>query len=117
LCRLKDIYTAASEEAGRDALEAFGKIGNDKYSMIHQSWFTQWDDLIEFFKYDPEIRRAIYTTNAIESLNYQLRKVTKNRSTFVNDDALYKIMYRAIRNASEKWSMPIRGLGSCTKVL
>ncbi len=64
--------------------------------------------MIEFFKYAPDIRKAIYTTNAIESLNYQLRKVTKNRSTFVNDEAIFKILYLAIRNAKEKWTMPIR---------
>jgi transposase-like protein len=76
--------------------------------MIYQSWERRWDDLNEFFKYPPEIRRAIYTTNAIESMNYQLRKVTKNRSTFSTDDAIFKILYLAIRNASEKWTMPIR---------
>jgi transposase-like protein len=108
---LKAVYTAASEEAGRDALEEFGKIWNPKYPMIYQSWDTHWHDLAEFFKYPPDIRRAIYTTNAIESLNYQLRKVTKNRSTFINDDAIFKIMYLAIRNASEKWTMPIRNWG------
>jgi transposase-like protein len=76
--------------------------------MIYQSWEMHWEDLSEFFKYPLEIRRAIYTTNAVESLNYQLRKVTKNRSTFCTDDAIFKILYLAIRNASEKWTMPIR---------
>jgi transposase-like protein len=108
---LKAIYSAATEEAGREALEEFGKIWNTKYPMIYQSWDNHWDDLSEFFKYPPEIRKAIYTTNAIESLNYQLRKVTKNRSTFPNDDAIFKILYLAIRNASEKWTMPIRDWG------
>ncbi|GHT91587.1 hypothetical protein FACS1894140_2410 [Spirochaetia bacterium] len=108
---LKAVYAAATEEAGRDALEEFGKIWNTKYPMIYQSWDTHWNDLSEFFKYPPEIRKAIYTTNAIESLNYQLRKVTKNRSTFPNDDAIFKILYLAIRNASEKWTMPIRDWG------
>jgi transposase-like protein len=72
---LKVIYTAPTEAAGRNALEGFGKIWNDKYPMISQSWENHWDDRSDFFKYPPEIRRAIYTTNAIESLNYQLRKV------------------------------------------
>jgi transposase-like protein len=108
---LKAVYTAASEEAGRDALEEFDKTWNSKYPMIYQSWDTRRQDLAEFFKYPPDIRRAIYTTNAIESLNYQLRKVTRNRSTFINDDAILKIMYLAIRNASEKWTMPIRNWG------
>jgi transposase-like protein len=104
---LKQVYSAPTGESGRDALEEFGKIWNEKYPMIYQSWERHWDDLSEFFKYPPEIRRAIYTTNAVESLNYQLRKVTKNRSTFVNDDAIFKILYLAIRNASQKWTMPI----------
>lgn len=108
---LKAIYTAATEAAGREALEDFGKNWNGKYPMIYQSWDTHWSDLCEFFKYPPEIRRAMYTTNAIESLNYQLRKVTKNRSTFPNDEAIFKILYLAIRNASEKWTMPIRNWG------
>jgi transposase-like protein len=79
--------------------------------MIYQSWDHRRDDLSEFFKYPNEIRRAIYTTNAIESLNYQLRKITKNRSTFSTDDAIFKILYLAIRNASKKWTMPIKNWG------
>jgi transposase-like protein len=108
---LKAVYSAATEDAARAALDDFGKTWNNKYPMIFQSWENHWDNLSEFFKYPPEIRRAIYTTNAIESLNYQLRKVTKNRSTFSTDDAILKIMYLAIRNASKKWTMPIREWG------
>jgi len=108
---LKSIYSASSEAAGRDALEEFGKKWDEKYPMIFRSWEHHWDNLSEFFKYPPEIRRAIYTTNAIESMNYQLRKVTKNRSTFSTDDAILKILYLAIRNASKKWTMPIREWG------
>jgi transposase-like protein len=108
---LKAIYSAATEASGRDALKAFGKNWNAKYPMIHKSWEHHWEDLSEFFKYSQAIRKAIYTTNAIESLNYQLRKVTKNRSIFSTDDAILKILYLAIRNASEKWTMPIRDWG------
>jgi transposase-like protein len=108
---LKAVYSANTEEAGRDALEEFGKTWNGKYPMIYKSWNQRWDDLNEFFKYPPEIHRAIYTTNAIESMNYQLRKVTKNRSTFSTDDAIFKILYLAIRNTSEKWTMLIRDWG------
>jgi transposase-like protein len=108
---LKTVYTAANEGAARDALEQFGKTWDEKYPMIYRSWDEHWNDLCEYFKYSPEIRRAIYTTNAIESLNYQLRKVTKNRSTFSTDDAIFKILYLAIRNASEKWTMPIKNWG------
>ncbi len=74
---LKTIYTAPSETAGRTALEAFGEFWNAKYPMIYQAWDTSWTDLCEFFQYPPEIRRAIYTSNAIESVNYQLRSVAK----------------------------------------
>jgi len=108
---LKAVYTANTEKSGREALEEFGKIWNEKYPMIYKSWIGHWDDLSEFYKYPEEIRRVIYTTNAIESLNYQLRKVTKNRSTFSTDDAILKLLYLAIRNASKKWTMPIRNWG------
>jgi transposase-like protein len=89
---LKGIYTAPGEEAGRAALGDFGKIRNGKYPVILRSWEKYWDDLSEFFTCPPEIRKAIYTTNAIESLNYQLRKVTRNRLAFVNDDAIFKVL-------------------------
>jgi len=108
---LKAVYSAQTEESGRVALEEFRKTWECKYPMICQPWDRRWDDLSEFFKYPGEIRRAIYTTNAIESLNYQLHKVTKNRSTFSTDDAIFKIMYLAVRNASEKWTMPIKNWG------
>jgi transposase-like protein len=108
---LKEIYSSPSDKTGREALEAFGTKWNARYPMIYKSWSTHWEDLNEFFNYPPEIRKAIYTTNAIESLNFQLRKVTKNRSSFPNDDAILKIMYLAIRNASVKWTMPIRDWG------
>ena len=108
---LKTVYSAASEQAARAALDEFGGIWDGKYPMIYQSWVAHWEELSEFFKYPPEIRRAIYTTNAVESLNYQLRKVTKNRSSFSTDDAILKILYLAIRNASHKWTIPIRDWG------
>jgi transposase-like protein len=108
---LKAVYSANSEEAGHDALEDFSKKWDDKYPMIYQSWQRHWNDLSEFYKYSPEIRKAIYTTNAIESLNFSLRKVIKNKLIFVNDDAIFKILYLAVRNASEKWTMPIRDWG------
>jgi transposase-like protein len=108
---LKAIYSANTEAAARNALEDFGKKWDEKYPMIFKSWDHRWDDLSEFFKYPSGIRKAIYTTNAVESLNYQLRKVTKNRLSFPTDDAIFKILYLAIRNASEKWTMPIRNWG------
>jgi transposase-like protein len=108
---LKTIYSANTENAARNALEEFGEKWNDKYPMIYNSWNSRWNDLCEFLNYPPEIRKVIYTTNAIESLNYQLRKVIKNRSTFSTDDAILKIIYLALRNASKKWTMPIRDWG------
>jgi len=108
---LKAVYSANTEAAGREALEEFGKTWKEDYPMIYASWDRHWNDLSEFYNYPPEIRRAIYTTNAVESMNYQLRQVTKNRSSFPTDDAIIKIMYLAIRNASKKWTMPIRDWG------
>jgi putative transposase len=109
---LKTIYRAPSEEAGRAALEQFGEKWQSKYPLIYKSWDTNWPDLCEFFKYPQEIRRVIYTTNAIELLNYQLRKVTRNRSVLVSDEAIYKIMYLALSNAAKKWTMPIKDWGA-----
>jgi putative transposase len=108
---LKKIYSAATEDAGRQSLEDFGEKWETKYPVIFKSWDSHWNDLIEFFKYPPEIRKAIYTTNAIESLNFQLRKVSRNKSTFPTDDAIFKVMYLALKNASKKWTMPIQNWG------
>jgi len=108
---LKSVYSAATEKAGRESLEEFGRKWNGKYPMIYKSWESHWDDLTEYYKYPEGIRRAIYTTNAIESLNFQLRQVTKNRLIFPTDDAIFKILYLAIQNASKKWTMPIRDWG------
>ena len=100
VCRdLKEIYSAINAESGHEALEEFGKKWNNKYPMIQASWERNWNDLIEFFNYPKDIRRAIYTTNAIESLNFSLRKVTRNKSSFPDDDSIYKVMYLAIKNA------------------
>lgn len=106
VCRdLKEVYSAINAESGHEALEEFGKKWNDKYPMIQASWERNWNDLTEFFNYPKDIRRAIYTTNAIESLNFSLRKVTRNKSSFPDDDSIYKVMYLAIKNASTRWTM------------
>jgi transposase-like protein len=94
------------------ALEAFGKKRQAIYSLIYKSWDSTWPEFCEFFKYPEEIRRVIYTTDAIESLNYRLRKVTGNRSVLASDEAIYKIMYVALRNAAKKRAMPIKGWGA-----
>ena len=112
VCRdLKEVYSAINAESGHEALQEFGKKWNDKYPMIQASWERNWNDLTEFFNYPKDIRRAIYTTNAIESLNFSLRKVTKNKSSFPDDDSIYKIMYLAIKNASTRWTMSIKDWG------
>ena len=112
VCRdLRSIYSAVNEEEALEALDDFGKKWNSKYPMIQRSWEAHWNDLSEFFKYPEEIRRVIYTTNAIESLNASLRKVTKNRAAFPDDEAIIKIMYLAISKAAKKWTMPIRNWG------
>ena len=109
VCRdLKEVYSAINAESGHEALEEFGRKWNDKYPMIQASWERNWNDLTEFFNYPKDIRKAIYTTNAIESLNFSLRKVTKNKSSFPDDDSIYKIMYLAIKNASTRWTMSIK---------
>ena len=90
------------------ALERFAERWDDKYPQISKSWRNHWENLNTLFNYPPDIRKAIYTTNAIESLNSVIRKVTKKRKLFPTDDAAKKVIYLAIRQASKKWTMPIR---------
>jgi putative transposase len=104
---LKAIYTAPTLTGAEQALEAFAETWDGRYPVISSSWLTDWDRLIPLFEYPPEIRRAIYTTNAIESLNRSLRRVLKTRGAFPNDEAVRKVLYLALKNASKKWSMPI----------
>ena len=105
---LRVIYTAATiEEAERRLTEFDAKWGAD-YPSIVQSWRRNWARIIPFFDYPAEIRKVIYTTNAIESVNMSLRKVTKSRGSFPNDDALIKLYYLALRNISKKWTMPVQ---------
>ena len=105
---LRVIYTAATaEEAERRLTDFDAKWGAD-YPSIVQSWRRNWERIIPFFDYPAEIRKVIYTTNAIESVNMSLRKVTKSRGSFPNDDALIKLYYLALRNISKKWTMPVQ---------
>lgn len=105
---LKTIYQATTEEAALQALSAFGKRWDGKYPQISRTWEAHWQNLNTLFRYPPEIRKAIYTTNAIESLNSVIRKVIKKRKIFPTDDSARKVIYLAIQDASKKWSMPIR---------
>ena len=104
---LKSVYRAATAEQAEFELECFAEKWGARYPMAVQVWKTNWARIIPFFAFPPEIRKAIYTTNAIESLNYSLRKIIKNRAVFPNDEAVTKLLYLALRNASRKWTMPI----------
>lgn len=109
---LKKIYTATTVENAEQALEDFAKKWDDKFPSISRSWHAHWVNVIPFLDYPKEIRKAIYTTNAIESVNMTLRKVIKNKRLFPNDDSVFNIIYLAIDNISKKWTMPIRDWNS-----
>ena len=105
---LKTIYTATNAEMAKENLKSFRTKWNEKYPTIADSWERNWEGLIPFLSYPDYIRKAIYTTNAIESLNRSLRKVSKNRGSFPNDESALKLLYLALSNISKKWTMPIR---------
>jgi putative transposase len=105
---LKPIYTAITEEEAAQQLTAFEQQWGGRYPMIGRSWRANWTRIIPFFQFPEEIRRVIYTTNAIESLNYSLRRIIKNRSLFPNDEAVFKLLYLALKNIEKKWTMPIK---------
>ena len=105
---LKRIYQSATADEAEQRLGEFEAKWDDDYLPIGQSWRRNWPRLTPFFDYTPEIRKVIYTTNAIESVNMSLRKLTKNRGSFPSDDALMKLFYLALRNISQKWTLPIR---------
>ena len=105
---LRAVYGAATLAEAEEALERFSENWDAKYPAISPSWRADWERLTVFFDYSPEIRKVIYTTNAIESLNYSLRRMLKTRGSFPNDDSIQKILYLAINRVSKKWTMPIR---------
>jgi transposase-like protein len=95
---LRAIYGAATLPEAEQALEGFAERWDAKYPAISPSWLADWDRLTVFFDYPPAIRRAVYTTNAIESLNYSLRKVLKGRSAFPNDESIIKVLYMGLQH-------------------
>ena len=105
---LRTIYAATTLEAATAALDEFARKWGSDYPAIVQSWRRNWERLTPFFGYPPEIRRIIYTTNAIESVNMSLRKITKNRGAFPSDEALLKLFYLALNNIAKKWTMPVQ---------
>jgi putative transposase len=105
---LRSVYAATTLEAARAALDAFEQQWGSDYPPIVQSWRRNWDRITPFFDYPPEVRRIIYTTNAIESVNMSLRKITKNRGSFPSDEALLKLFYLALNNIAKRWTMPVQ---------
>ncbi len=105
---LKTVYRAATEASALISLEKFALIWDEKYPQISKSWYAHWENLNTFFAYPDDIRKAIYTTNAIESLNSVIRHAIKKRKVFPSDDSVRKVIYLAIESASKKWSMPIQ---------
>lgn len=104
---LKSIYRAINTEAGETALLAFGEKWDDKYPAISRCWHRHWQNIITLFAFPEEIRKIIYTTNAIESLNSVIRKAINNRKIFPNDQSALKVIYLAIKRASQKWTMSL----------
>lgn len=104
---LKLIYRAATAEEAEESLAAFAGKWDARYRSIAKSWRSNWARVVPLFGFPDEIRRAVYTTNAIESLNMSLRKVIKTRASFPSDEAAFKLLYLALRNLSKKWTMPI----------
>ena len=101
---LKAVYGAVDEQSALDALDAFSDRWDKKYPKISQSWRENWANLSTYFKFPEEVRRLIYTTNAIEGFNRQLRKVTKAKSVFPTDDSLFKMLYLAMMDITSKWT-------------
>ena len=108
---LKEIYLAPSEDAAGTALESFAGKWDKKYPAISKSWRSRWTEIIPYMKFSPEIRKAVYTTNAIESVNYMLQRNLKTRQSFPNDEAAMKLIYMILQRISKRWTMPIRNWG------
>ncbi len=105
---LKLIYTAATRQEGELRLEEFAAKCDSRYPTISKQRRLNWERLAVFFAYPPEIRKVIYTTNAIESVNNGLRRVIKHRGSFPSDEAALKLIYLALQNLSQKWTMPVK---------
>lgn len=105
---LKPVYAAATEEAAAEALEAFDERWADAYPMIAESWRANWERFIPYLNFPADIRKIIYTTNSVEAVHRQMRKVIKNRGHFPTEDAALKLLWLALRNAERKWTYPIQ---------
>lgn len=105
---LKPVYKAETVEAAEIALDALEEKWGEKYPIVIKSWRKKWPNLSVYFKYPVDIRRVIYTTNAIEAVHRQFRKLTKTKGAFPNENSLLKLLYMGIQNASKKWTMPLQ---------
>ncbi len=105
---LRAIYQAPTVEQAEFFLGQFETKWDDSFPPISRSWRRNWQQIIPLFSYPPDIRKAIYTTNIIESVNYSLRRVTKNRGSFPSDESIFKLLYLSLKNISKKWTVPIR---------
>jgi transposase-like protein len=105
---LKTVYQASGIEAAEAALEAFEREWGARYMSVVRLWRRKWENVIPLFTYPPDIRKVMYTTNAIESVNMSIRKAIRNRRIFPSDASAAKLVYLAVRQASERWSMPLR---------
>ncbi|MEW8015085.1 MAG: IS256 family transposase [Candidatus Sedimenticola endophacoides] len=105
---LKPVYKAVSKEAAETALDELESRWGAQYPIVLKSWRSKWENLSVYFKYPPDIRRVIYTTNAIEAVHRQFRKLTKTKGAFPNENSLMKLLYMGIKNASKKWTMPLQ---------
>ena len=105
---MKLIYRSVTEEEALLALDHLSDRWDEKYPQISRSWRSHWENIRTLFNYPEDIRKAIYTTNAIESLNSVIRKAIKKRKLFPTEDSAKKVIYLAIKDASKKWTMPIR---------
>ena len=105
---LKPVYKAETIAGAETALDALEEKWGKKYPLVIKSWRRKWANLSVYFKYPPDIRRVIYTTNAIEAVHRQFRKLTKTKGAFPNENSLLKLLYMGIQNASQKWTMPLQ---------
>ena len=105
---LKEIYNSSNAQTAEIALEKFKEKWNEKYPTIYDIWKRNWQGIIPFLAFPDSIRKAIYTTNTIESINRQIRKIIKSKGCFPNDEAVFKLVFLALQNAQKKWTMPIK---------
>ncbi len=108
---LKPVYKAINKETAESELLKLEEKWGKKYPVVIKSWKDKWDNLSAYFKYPHEIRRIIYTTNIIESVHRQFRKLTKTKGAFPNENSLLKLLYLGIQNAKKKWTMPVQNWG------